>query len=120
PPPPLLPYTTLFRSGPHPHVRGARCGADDRRLRDRRVDHPLLAELLGEAFRDLERPTVAPHVFAQDEDALVALHLLPQPLAQRLEIGDFGHHTLRNHSRSAAGGSPYTSASADSGPGAGS
>src|SRR5207253_8841351 len=85
-----------------------------------RVDYPLLAEPFDEALLDLDCPAIGPHVCAQDEDALVALHLLPPPLAQRLGIGDVAHHTLRNHSRSAAGGSPYTSESADSGPGAGS
>jgi len=35
-------------------------GADDRRLRDRRIDDAGVAELLGEALGDLERTAVRP------------------------------------------------------------
>src|SRR5204863_283204 len=68
--------------GPQAHVRRAGRGADDRRFRDRRVDHALLAELLREPFGDLEGTAVCPDVLTKNEDAGVALHLLPQPLSQ--------------------------------------
>src|SRR6185503_16684230 len=73
------------------HVRRARRRADDRRFGNRRVDHARLAEPFGEAVGDLERAAVGADVFAEDEDALVALHLFPHPLAQGFEERDFGH-----------------------------
>src|SRR6059036_2458763 len=62
------------------------------------------------------------YVFAEDEDAIVALHLFPEPLTQRFEERDFGggHYRLLNQSLSAAGGSTYTPGSAVSGSGNGS
>src|SRR5205807_167727 len=95
---------------PHAHVRRAGRRSDDRGFGDRRVDHALGAEPLREAFRDLERAAVQAHVLPQNEDAVVALHLLPQPLAQRLVIGDFGHQRLRIQRRSAARGFACTPA----------
>ena len=76
---------------PHAHERRADRGADDRRLGDRRVDDPLLAELVVQPFGDLERAAVGADVLADDEDALVALHLLGERLADRFEIGDDRH-----------------------------
>jgi hypothetical protein len=95
-------------------------GLDDRRFRDRRVDHAGFAESLLEALGDLERAAIRADVLAQHEDAIVALHLLPQALAQRLEKGDFGHHNPRNQSRGAASGYAYTPGKAVSGGGNGS
>ena len=75
----------------HAEVRRTRRGADDRRLGDRRVDHPRLAELREQAVGDLERAAVRADVLAEDEDVRVALHLLEERLADRLEIGDLSH-----------------------------
>src|SRR5207247_11328728 len=97
---------------PQSHVGGSRGGSHDRRLGDRCVDHARLAEALAEAVRDLERPAIGPNVLAEDEDALVALHLFPDALAQRLEECEFSHHRTLNQSLSAAGGSTYTPGSA--------
>ena len=111
-----------LRNGPEAHVRRAGRGADDRRLGDRRVDHARFAETLGESLGDLECAAIQSDVFAEDEDAIVALHLLPEPLAQRFEERDFGggHYRLLNQSLPAAGGSTYTLGSAVSGSGSGS
>ena len=49
--------------------RGADGGADDRVLGQRRVEHPLGAELLGEAVGDLERAAEGADVLADAEDA---------------------------------------------------
>ncbi len=57
--------------GPQPGHRGADARADDRVLRDRRVAHALLAELLEQALRHLERALEDADVLAHDEDALV-------------------------------------------------
>src|SRR6266436_450875 len=61
----------------HAHVSRPGGGADDRRLRDRRIDDAGVAELLGEALGDLERTAVRPYVFPQNEDGGIALHLFP-------------------------------------------
>ena len=74
----------------HAHQRGAGRAADDRRLRERRVDHAPGAELLLEAERDLEGAAVDADVLAEDEDALVAPHLLPEAVADRLQVGLLG------------------------------
>ena len=65
--------------------------ADDRRLGERRVDHPPGPELLLEALRDLEGAAVDADVLADHEDALVAPHLEPEPVGDRLEVGELGH-----------------------------
>src|SRR3712207_7485758 len=65
----LFPYTTLFRSG-------ARASGDDRGLGERRVEHAPRPELLLKAERHLERAAVDADVLADDEDAIVAAHLL--------------------------------------------
>src|SRR5881397_1603691 len=95
----------------------APAAADDGRLRDGGVDHACLAELLGEALGDFERTAVRPHILSQNENAGITLHLLPQPLPQRLEVGDVGHQRLRYQCRGAAGGSANTPPKADSGGG---
>ena len=66
--------------------------ADDRRLRERRVDDAPRPELLLEAERHLERAAVDADVLADDEHALVALHLLAQTVGDRLEIRLLGHY----------------------------
>ena len=57
---------------PHPAERGADAGADERRLRQRRVADPLRAELLQQAEADREAAAVAADVLAHEEDPLVA------------------------------------------------
>src|SRR4029078_8587593 len=53
-------------------------------LRDRRVDHPLLAEALEHALRHLVGAVVVPDLLAHEEYRGVALHLLDHRLAERL------------------------------------
>ena len=75
----------ISTTGRMPHVRRAGGRADDRRLGDRRVDHALLAELGQQPLGDLEGPPNAPMSSPRQEDALVARHLLVEPLADGLE-----------------------------------
>ena len=49
--------------------------------------HPVGAEPLEEPFRHLEGAAVRADVLAEHEDALVALHLLPQRLGDRDQVG---------------------------------
>src|SRR6266853_2968336 len=89
-----------LRHGTQTHVRRTGRRADNGGLRDRRIDDTRFAELLREAIGDLEGAAVEPDVLAEDEDALVALHLLPQALAQRFEECDFGHQRVSGATRS--------------------
>ena len=57
---------------------------DDRRLGQRSIDDPLLAELLEEALGRQEDPAPLTHVFAHDEDIPVPLHLLVHGLSHGL------------------------------------
>ena len=109
-----------LRDRPHAHMGGARRRTHDRRFRDRRVDHSLLAEPFGESLSHLEGATVGADVLPQDENAGIALHLLPQALAQRLQVGDLGHHRLRYQCGGSAGGPAYTPARAEAPGGRGS
>src|SRR5881396_2197784 len=84
-----------LRHRAHAHVGRPGRRADDCRLRDRSVDDACLAELLREALRHLERAAVRPNVLTQDENARVALHLLPQALAQGFEVGHLDHSITR-------------------------
>src|SRR6266545_2784727 len=83
-----------LRHRPHAHDRGAGAAADDRRLRERRVDHPPRAEFLLEAERHLERAAVDPDVLADQEDALVTAHLGAERVADRLQVCQFGHRAI--------------------------
>src|SRR5215208_596709 len=74
----------------HAHDRGAGAAADDRRLGERRVDDAPGPEFLLEALRDLECPAVDADVLADDEDALVALHLGAEAIRNCLQIGLYG------------------------------
>ena len=67
-------------------------GRPDRRphdglLGDRCVHDPIGAETLDEPFRHLERAPVSTDVLTQEVDALVALHLLPERLGDRDQVG---------------------------------
>src|ERR1700682_4306737 len=65
--------------------------AYDGRLRNRRIDHALGAESVDEAVGNFEGATVDTDVLAQTKDGWVALHFLPDSLADGFEIGDDGH-----------------------------
>ena len=81
-----------LRHGAHAHQRGAGCAGDDRRLGERHVDHPPGPELLLESVRDLEGAAVDADVLSEHEHALVMAQLLPEPVADRLEVGLLGHY----------------------------
>src|SRR6185503_13597942 len=83
---------TVLGNGAHPHHRGAGAAAHDRSLGEGRVDHAPGAELLLEALRHLEGASVDADVLADDEDALVALHLGAEAVRNCLQIGLYGHY----------------------------
>src|SRR6266853_6702580 len=71
--------------------RSSEGSAYDGRLRYRRINHSLGAESVDEAIGDFEGSTVDTDVLAQTKDGWVALHFLPDSLADGFEIGDDGH-----------------------------
>src|SRR6266699_434920 len=75
--------------------------AYDGRLRNRRIDHALGAESVDEAIGDFEGSAIDTDVLAQTKDGWVALHFLPDSLADGFEIGDNGHEqgSVQQHSR---------------------
>ncbi len=73
---------------PPPHQCGAGGGSHDGGFRDGGVDHAKLAELLQETLRDLEGAAVLGDVFPDEKDSLIPLHLFPQRLPNRLDVGD--------------------------------
>src|SRR3954465_1743869 len=79
----------------HARERRAIGRAHDRGFGDGRIDHALGAEGGGESVRDLERAAVDTDVFADAEDAGIALHLFPESLPYRFEICRFSHFYLK-------------------------
>ncbi len=75
----------------HAGERRAEGRADDGGLRDGRVDDALRAEAIDEAVGDFERAAVDADVFAETEDGRIALHFLPDSLADGFEIGELRH-----------------------------
>ena len=72
----------------------ARRRTDDPHLGYRRVDDPLLTESLRQSLGDLEGATVRSDVFTKTKDIRVALHLLEERLANRLEVSDLCHQSF--------------------------
>ena len=86
----------------HAGERSAEGGADDGGFRDGSVNDALRPEAVDEAVGDFECAAVNANVLAQAEDGRVALHFLPDALADGFEIGEFGHFVqacLRSRAR---------------------
>ena len=77
--------------------RGADRGADDHRLGQRRVDDAVVAELGPQAVGGQEHAALLADVLAQDDDRLVAAHLVGERLADGVD------ERARRHQRSASG-----------------
>ena len=71
--------------GRMPFTAAPMASARDKRLGQRGVDHAVGAELLEEAVSHAEHTAARAHVLAEDEHALVALHLLAQAVADCLD-----------------------------------
>jgi hypothetical protein len=76
---------------PQSMQRHADAHGDDRRLRQRRVDHPVRAELGEQSLGGAEDAAARPHVLAGEDDARVAAHLLGQGVTDGLEDVLGGH-----------------------------
>ena len=81
--------------GPIAHPRGADRGADEALLRDRRVDHALLAELVQQSGGDAEGAAEDADVLAEEEDPVVLEESVAQGAPDRLQIGDLAGCSLR-------------------------
>ena len=77
--------------GAKPVHRRADRDPDDQRLGERAVEHPPLPELLLQALGDTEHAALRTDVLTEDHHALVALHLLANPVADRLDVRLLGH-----------------------------
>src|SRR5205823_12023798 len=75
--------------GPLALPGGADRRPDEALLRDRRVEHPLVAELLPEPLRHAERAAEMADVLAEQEDALVLAKRVAQRRLDRLEVRDY-------------------------------
>ena len=71
--------------------RHADRGAEDAGLGERRVDDPVLAEVLLQAVGDPEDAAELADVLAHDEDLGVVLHRLAQAGVEALGQGDLAH-----------------------------
>jgi hypothetical protein len=74
--------------------------ADEALLRDGRVDHALLAELVQQAGGDAEGAAEDPDVLAEEEDPIVLEQRVPQRSADCLEVrglpcGGLGRRSAR-------------------------
>ena len=79
-----------FGDRTHAGERRAEGRAHDGGFRDGRVDDALGAEAVDEAVGDFEGAAVDADVLADAEDGGVALHFLPDSLADGFEIGELG------------------------------
>src|ERR1051326_7173982 len=80
---------------PQPGDCRAERGINQRAFGDRRIDYASLAEVVSESFGDVERAAIHADVFAHAKHGRVSLHLFPQTLANRFEIGDGSHVYLK-------------------------
>ncbi len=84
----------------HSDDRGPDGPANDRFLADRRVDHPVGAELRQESVGDLERTAVDADVLAEQDDALILTHRNTQGVGYRFEIAQLRHQRKPLHGAS--------------------
>src|SRR5262249_30654492 len=92
---------------PQPDHRGADADAGEAGLRDRRVDHPALAEPLQHALGSPVGAVIVADLLTHQEDGVVALHLLAHGLAERFAERD---DATRLRHRRARGPSPARAA----------
>jgi hypothetical protein len=101
--------------GDRPQPVGGRADAHagDHRLRERRVDHAVIAELRPEPVRREEDAAFLADVLAEHDHGGVAAHLVPEPLADGLDERVDGHQDPpRPDGNGGVGGVPGESASA--------
>ena len=77
---------------PLAHPGGADRRADEPLLGDRRVDHPVVAELLLQARGHPERAAEVTDVLAQQEHAVVVAERVGERRPNGLQVRDLRHH----------------------------
>jgi len=78
-------------AGVHAHQSRSHRRADDGGFGNRRVNDALGAEFLEHPGGHLERAAIVADVFAEQEDGRVALHLLPDSLANGVQKSHYRH-----------------------------
>src|SRR5215207_4004107 len=73
--------------------RHAHGSADDAGFGKRRIDHPMFAEVLLQAFGNSEDPTELADVLASDHDFRIGFQRSAQARIERLRHGHHGHQT---------------------------
>ena len=77
--------------GRMPFIAAPIATPDDQRFGERAVEHAPLAELLLQPLGDAEHAALGADVLTEDHHALVALHLLADAVADRLDVRLDGH-----------------------------
>ena len=80
-----------LRDRAHPGERRAESRPDNGGLGNRRINHTLRAKAVDESVGDLEGPAVDADVLTNAKDGGIALHFLPDTLADGFEIGQLRH-----------------------------
>ena len=75
---------------PHPTDGGPDPGADEGRLRQRRIPDALGSEFLEQAETDAEGSAVGADVLAHQEDPFIPVQRVPDACAQGLAVGGHG------------------------------
>src|SRR5690606_13073646 len=97
--------------------RKADRGADDAGLGERRVDHPVFAEVLLQPVGDPEDAAELADVLAHQDDLVVGLHGRPHAIGERLGQRDLGHRAAPSVSKDARYSANAAFCSASSGDG---
>src|ERR1700730_282773 len=82
-------YKLHLGDGPKSQITHAASRADDGALADRRVDDPLPAKALQQAFAGFECPAIHAYILAKQHDRRVALHLFKHGLLDGFQESDW-------------------------------
>src|ERR1041384_998942 len=75
----------------HPSKRCPKSRTNNRRFRNRRINHTLCAKAVDEPISDFERSAINTNVLTNTKDGWIAFHLLPNPPPDSLKICKLCH-----------------------------
>jgi hypothetical protein len=85
-------YELKFNDGAKADCGRSAGRAHKSRFTDGRINDAIRAELFEKALSDFKSAAECPYVFAEDEHALVALHLASERSAYSLKVSNVGHN----------------------------